>query len=80
VGVEHGQEQLVLAGEVRVDGALGVAGVLGDLLQRRTVKATPQEHVARGGHDVGSGLLLARTTREPLPHLNTPRTRKPSSL
>ena len=39
VGVEDSEEEVVLAGEVRVDRALRVAGLLGDLVEGRAVEA-----------------------------------------
>src|SRR5262249_31520356 len=45
--IEHCQEEVVLTREVRVDGALRVAGFLGDLVERRRVEAATQEHSPR---------------------------------
>src|SRR5439155_7848297 len=41
--VEHGQEQLLLGAEVRVEGALGEAGLLGDLVDRRLLQPAARE-------------------------------------
>jgi hypothetical protein len=62
--VEHGQEQLVLPGEVRVDGALRVARLLGDLLERRAVEAVTLEDAPGGRDQVGARALLALRARQ----------------
>ena len=57
--VEQGKEQLILVGEVGVDGALGVAGRLGDLVNRGGMEAPTGEHLAGGVEQPGAGLLAA---------------------
>ena len=60
VAVENGEEQLVLAaGEVRVDGPLRVARLVGDPVERRAVEAVALEHRARGGEEVAARPLAA---------------------
>jgi hypothetical protein len=72
VGVKDRQEQPVLAGEVRVDRALGVAGLLTDLLQRGAVEPARQEDLPRRGHQLGPGPLLAVRPAQPIAHSDTP--------
>ena len=68
VAVEDGEEQRVLAArEVRVDGALRVARLVGDPVERRPVEAVPLEHRARGGQEVAA---------RPLPPLGTGQSRR----
>lgn len=52
--VQQRQEQLVLVGEVGVDGALGVAGRVGDLVDRGGMEAP-----TGGVEESGTGLLAA---------------------
>jgi hypothetical protein len=44
---------------VRVDRALGVAGLVGDPVERRAVEAVALEHRARGGQEVVARPLAA---------------------
>jgi predicted ester cyclase len=53
------QEEFLLAGEVRVDGAGGEAGLRSDLLHRCLVVAAPSEHLGRRCDELFTGLLLA---------------------
>ena len=57
--VQQRQEQLVLVGEVGVDGALGVAGRVGDLVDRGGMEAPTGEHLTGGVEESGTGLLAA---------------------
>src|SRR3989442_401254 len=61
--LQHREEEGVLADEVRVDGALRVAGGLGDLVQRRTVEAALEEHVPSGGQKIRARLGLSLVPR-----------------
>ena len=58
-GVEHRQAEVVLAGEVRVDGPLGEPGLLGHPLQRRGGVPVGEEQRARRRHEPQPGLRLA---------------------
>jgi hypothetical protein len=58
-GVEHGQAQLLLAGEVGVDRALGESGRRGDLVERRGGIADLEEELARHLDQSLAGLRLA---------------------
>ena len=66
MGVVHRQEQLVLAGEVGVDRALGVARALADLLQRGAMEAGPQEDLPSRRHQVRPGAFPAVLPVQPL--------------
>src|SRR5439155_1748597 len=63
--VEHREEEVVLPGEVRVDGALRVAGFLGDLVERGAVEAALEEGVAGGGDELRACPLLPFRLRQP---------------
>src|SRR4029079_212216 len=64
VRVEEREVQVVLAGEVRVDGALRVPGRLGDVVQRGAVEAAPHEDAPRGGDQLRARLRLALATAD----------------
>ena len=53
--LEQGEEEVVLAREVRVHGALGEPGGGRDLVERRTVEALAGEHDTRGLQQVPAG-------------------------
>src|SRR5215217_4496735 len=57
--VQQREEQLILVGEVGVDGPLGVAGRVGDLVDRGGMEAPAGEHLAGGVKQPGTGLLSA---------------------
>ena len=63
--VEDGEEEIVLAREVRVDSPLGVAGVRGDLLERARREAPTREDARGGLDDADSRLFLLLRTCEP---------------
>src|SRR5688572_23119237 len=58
VRVDRGEEEVLLALEVRVHGAFGEPGLLGDLVERRLVVAAAGEHL-RGRLDQTRARLLA---------------------
>lgn len=62
-GLERLAHQLVLAGEVVVQGRLGDVRLLGDGLQAHPVIAARSEHLDCDAHDVG--LAPVATAREP---------------
>jgi hypothetical protein len=57
--LEHREEQVVLAREVRVDGSFGVSGPLGDLVQRGRMEAAREEDRPGGCDQVAAGAHLA---------------------
>jgi hypothetical protein len=65
LGVEHGQEEVVLPLEVRVHRPGRVPGLFRDLVQRRPVKPPPQEHPQCGLEQLRAGLLLPLGPGEP---------------
>jgi hypothetical protein len=56
--LEHGEEEIVLAGEVRVDRALRIARLVGDLVETGGMETTAEEDAARRRDQVLAGLLL----------------------
>jgi hypothetical protein len=58
VGFDDRQPQSLLAAEVLVDSATGVAGLGGDLLDRRPEEAPAQEHPVAGAQQVLMGAYL----------------------
>jgi hypothetical protein len=66
VRVQDGQEEVVLAREARVDGALRVAGLLRDQVERRAVEPVAEERLARARHEVGPRALLPLDPRQAL--------------
>ncbi len=56
--VEHDQEQLLLALEVGVEGALGVAGRLGHLFDGGALESLPAEQLGGGPEQRGPSALL----------------------
>ena len=56
--LEDGEEEVGLAGEVGVDGAVRVAGLLGDLLDRGALVAALGEDAGGGGDQLGAGARL----------------------
>jgi hypothetical protein len=69
LGVQHGQEQVVLALEVRVHRPGRVPGLLRDLVQRGSVEPPPQEHPQRRVQELGAGLFLPLGSGEPGDHV-----------
>jgi hypothetical protein len=57
VVVDDGEEELLLAGEVLVDGAAREPRRLGDLLERRPLEAAPGEDLGRRLDEDVAGLL-----------------------
>src|SRR3954454_8074225 len=64
--IEHRQEELLLVLEVRVEGALGVAGVLGHLVDRGAFHAVAAEALGRRLHQRRAGLGLFLLAAQPL--------------
>ena len=57
--VQQLEEQLLLVGEVVVDGAAAEARLLGDRVEARGVKAALGEHARRGGEHLLARLLAS---------------------
>ena len=62
-GVEEGQVEVELAGEVLVEDGLGDAGMLGDLIHRGGVVAGGGEDLEGGREDLLASLLAGQSRR-----------------
>src|SRR5207247_8342097 len=66
--VEHRQEELLLALEVRVERPLGEAGVLGHLVDGGLLEATAREHLRGRLHQAGARVRLLLLAAQPAWH------------
>ena len=78
MGVEGREEELVLACEVRVHGALRVAGLVGDLVEGGGVEAASLEDGPRGLDELRPCPALPFASRQSLRHVETDGTLVPS--